>query len=76
MLDQLPLVRGIASLVERGGPFVLCIFSAGVLMWAMVLERYWYFWRILPEAGRRGCRRMAGPQRPHVLVRAADPARR
>ena len=32
-----------------GGPFVLCIFSAGVLMWALIIERYWYFSRILPK---------------------------
>jgi biopolymer transport protein ExbB len=49
VLEQLPLVRGIISLSNDGGPFVLWIFSAGVLMWALVLERYWYFARILPK---------------------------
>lgn len=49
MLDQLPLVRGVASLVSDGGPFVLSIFSAGVLMWALILERYYFFWRLLPK---------------------------
>ena len=49
MLDQLPLVRGVVSLVNDGGPFVLTIFSAGVLMWALILERYYYFVRILPK---------------------------
>ena len=49
MLDQLPLVRGVASLVSDGGPFVLSIFSAGVLMWALILERYYFFLRILPK---------------------------
>ncbi len=49
MLDQLPLVRGVVALVSDGGPFVLSIFSAGVLMWALILERYYFFWRILPK---------------------------
>ncbi len=49
MLEQLPLVRGIVSLYNDGGTFVLFIFSAGVLMWALIIERYWFFSRILPK---------------------------
>jgi len=49
VLDQLPLIRGIVSLSNDGGPFVLLIFSAGVLMWALIIERYWYFARVLPK---------------------------
>jgi biopolymer transport protein ExbB len=49
VLDQIPLVRGIVSLYNDGGTFVLFIFSGGVLMWALILERYWYFSRILPK---------------------------
>ena len=49
MLDQLPLVRGIVSLSNDGGPFVIWIFASGVLMWALIIERYWYFSRILPK---------------------------
>jgi biopolymer transport protein ExbB len=37
------------SLWNDGGPWVFWIFSAGVLMWALILERYWFFWRILPK---------------------------
>jgi len=37
------------SLWNDGGPWVFWIFSAGVLMWALILERYWYFSRILPK---------------------------
>jgi biopolymer transport protein ExbB len=43
------LVRGIVSLSNDGGPFVLLIFSAGVLMWTLIIERYWYFARVLPK---------------------------
>jgi biopolymer transport protein ExbB len=49
VLDQLPLVRGIVSLSNDGGPFVFWIFACGVLMWALILERYWYFAWILPK---------------------------
>ena len=49
MLDQIPLVRGIVSLSNDGGPFVIWIFACGVLMWALILERYWYFARVLPK---------------------------
>ncbi len=49
MLDQLPLIRGIVSLSSDGGPFVIWIFSSGVLMWALIIERYWYFARVLPK---------------------------
>ena len=49
MLEQLPLIRGIVSLSNDGGPFVIWIFASGVLMWALIIERYWYFARILPK---------------------------
>jgi len=37
------------SLSNDGGPFVVWIFASGVLMWALIVERYWYFARILPK---------------------------
>jgi biopolymer transport protein ExbB len=39
----------VIDLVEGGGPFVLWIFVCGVVLWALVLERYWYFSRVLPR---------------------------
>ena len=49
MLDKLqaPYVA-IVHLVEGGGPFVFFIFVSGVIMWTLVIERTWYFWRVLP----------------------------
>jgi len=49
MLDKLqaPYVA-IASLVEGGGPFVFFIFVSGVVMWTLVIERTWFFWKVLP----------------------------
>ncbi len=49
MLEELPLVRGIVSLSNDGGPFVAWIFASGVLMWALIIERYWYFTMVLPK---------------------------
>lgn len=49
MFEQIPLVRGVAELANDGGPFVIWIFACGVLMWTLIIERYWYFRRQLPR---------------------------
>lgn len=49
MLDEIPLVQGIIALSSDGGPWVLWIFASGVLMWTLILERWWYFSRVLPK---------------------------
>lgn len=49
MVEQIPVIRGVFELVDDGGPFVGLIFAAGVLMWAIIAERYWYFQRVLPK---------------------------
>jgi biopolymer transport protein ExbB len=36
------------TMIRDGGPFVVLIFLCGVLMWTLVIERYWYFSRMLP----------------------------
>jgi biopolymer transport protein ExbB len=41
-------VTAVGDLVVGGGPWVIWIFASGVVMWTLVLERYWYFSRILP----------------------------
>lgn len=39
--------QAVAGLVGAGGPAVLCIFLAGVLMWMLIFERFWFFrWRL------------------------------
>ncbi len=43
-------VAAINDLVDQGGLFVNFIFLCGVLLWTLVLERIWYFSRILPKA--------------------------
>jgi biopolymer transport protein ExbB len=52
VLDYLAILNGIQDLSRDGGPFVIWIFAAGVLMWAMILERYWFFKRGLPKMVR------------------------
>jgi biopolymer transport protein ExbB len=48
MLEHLFVMRGIAELARDGGPYVVFIFLSGVLMWALIIERYWFFSRVLP----------------------------
>ncbi|HWK53870.1 MAG TPA: MotA/TolQ/ExbB proton channel family protein [Hyphomicrobiales bacterium] len=42
------LLEAVAALIAEGGPFVFAIFATGVLMWAMIAERYIYFMTVLP----------------------------
>jgi biopolymer transport protein ExbB len=39
----------VVDMIETGGPFVGWIFICGLVLWTMVLERTWYFSRILPH---------------------------
>jgi biopolymer transport protein ExbB len=48
VFDDIPLIRGVVHLVADGGPFVGWIFASGVLMWTLVVERFWYFLRVYP----------------------------
>ena len=51
-MDKLNFVFGTSELFREGGPFVVLIFSAGVLMWGLFLERYFFFSLILPRQMR------------------------
>jgi biopolymer transport protein ExbB len=46
-------IRGISDLVEGGGPFVFFIFLNGVVLWTLIIERLWYYLRILPRESTR-----------------------
>ena len=39
----------VVALAHAGGPWVVWIFLCGFLMWTIVIERFWYFKRILPR---------------------------
>jgi biopolymer transport protein ExbB len=49
VFEQIPLIKGLLELVDDGGPFVALIFAAGVLMWTLIAERFWFFHRVLPQ---------------------------
>ena len=42
-------LRSLLDMRQLGGPVVIWIFVACVLMWAIVLERTWYFAKQLPK---------------------------
>ncbi len=46
-------LAAVASLVDEGGPFVLCIFACGFIMWTLVIERACYFALVLPQQARQ-----------------------
>jgi biopolymer transport protein ExbB len=46
-------LRALSDLVDLGGPFVVWIFLCGLVMWTLVVERSWYFARMLPEQTER-----------------------
>jgi len=46
------LAAAVADLVDDGGPFVFWIFVCGFVMWTLVIERLWYFARVLPQQAR------------------------
>jgi len=39
----------IRDFFESGGPVLYGIFIATVLMWFFIIERFWYFYRVLPQ---------------------------
>ena len=45
--------RAVHAMRELGGPVVDWIFTACVIMWAIVVERYWYFRSVLPRETQR-----------------------
>ena len=41
-------ITAVLELIDGGGPFVMWIFLCGVVLWTLILERTWYFSRMLP----------------------------
>jgi biopolymer transport protein ExbB len=44
--------HAVVEMVELGGPYVILIFLCGFVMWTLVVERTWYFTRVLPRQTR------------------------
>jgi biopolymer transport protein ExbB len=52
-MDNFSFYVAVDALVSEGGPFVLGIFLSGVVMWAIILERYVFFFSVLPRLVRK-----------------------
>lgn len=46
---QFDLYHPIQALIERGGVVLVAIVLMSILMWALIIERYWYLYRIHPS---------------------------
>ncbi len=40
-------------LIDRGGSVLVAIFCLSVLLWVLILERYWYLYRVYPHRLRQ-----------------------
>ncbi|MGQ0622666.1 MAG: MotA/TolQ/ExbB proton channel family protein [Panacagrimonas sp.] len=60
----------IREMIAEGGPVVVWIMIACVVMWTLVFERWWYFSRVLPrDASQMLSRWNARPERHTWLAR-------
>ncbi|MEK6805300.1 MAG: MotA/TolQ/ExbB proton channel family protein [Pseudomonadota bacterium] len=63
--------RGLEEFLDAGGPVLYVIFVAAVILWTLIIERYWFFLRQHPrqcstyagEWGRRRDKRSWGARR-------------
>jgi len=49
LLRQLSPWVAVKDLASAGGPVVVWIMLACLTMWAMIIERYWFFKNVLPR---------------------------
>jgi biopolymer transport protein ExbB len=52
-MDNFSFYVAVDTLVGEGGPFVFGIFMTGVVMWAIILERYVFYFSVLPRLVRK-----------------------
>jgi len=45
--------HALLDLMAGGGPVVFWIFLTGLVLWTLVIERYWYFTFVLPHEAER-----------------------
>lgn len=45
--------RSLTSFLDTGGWVLNWIFAAAVVLWMLILERLWFFWRVLPQVEGR-----------------------
>jgi biopolymer transport protein ExbB len=56
MAMPLELTAQLAAFLARGGSVLLLILALSVLMWALILERYWFLFVTHPRRLQRGVR--------------------
>lgn len=44
---------GLATLFDQGGLILWAILFASLLLWLLILERYWFHWKLLPRFRRQ-----------------------
>lgn len=42
-------LRSLQGFIDAGGFVLWWIFAAAVVLWTLILERYWFFYRVLPQ---------------------------
>lgn len=63
---------GLATLFEQGGMILWAILFASLLLWLLILERYWFYWAQMPpfrEDLRKQWQQDPPGQRPTVAYR-------
>ncbi|MGB0956324.1 MAG: MotA/TolQ/ExbB proton channel family protein [Panacagrimonas sp.] len=45
--------RSVEAFLDAGGVVLWGIFSVGIVLWTLILERFWYYWRLYPRARRQ-----------------------
>ncbi|SEP67603.1 biopolymer transport protein ExbB [Solimonas aquatica] len=53
MADLLAPYEAMVEMRHLGGPVVMAIFTACLVMWTLVIERYWFFTGVLPRQTER-----------------------
>ncbi|CAI8766193.1 MULTISPECIES: MotA/TolQ/ExbB proton channel family protein [Methylococcus] len=49
----LAAARRVEELMDAGGPVMWPLLGVSLLSWGLILDRYWYFLRVLPRVRRR-----------------------
>lgn len=52
MLALTSFFEAIRGFIELGGDVLWAIMAVLLVMWTLILERYWYFFRVLPTRRR------------------------
>ncbi|MDH5425720.1 MAG: MotA/TolQ/ExbB proton channel family protein [Gammaproteobacteria bacterium] len=48
MTDFIPQLESVKDFLSTGGYVLWVIFFMSLLLWTLIIERYWYLWRVYP----------------------------